>query len=343
MRDGITTPVSDLPPHGGDTAQAALRFGVAPEDFLDLSTGVNPWPYPMEPTDYREAERLPDSRLLARLLESAGRYFGIQDLASIVPAAGSQAVIQQLPQLLRPQSVAIVSPTYSEHEAAWRRAGVTVTPARNPDASADVVVVVNPNNPDGRQWPADALQDIATRQARKGGFLIVDGAFADVATDQVLPQAGVPGLIVLRSFGKFFGLPGLRLGFALLPAALAADLKDRLGPWPVNGPAARIAARAMADDAWIVASRSRIREHAVRLDALIARFGGTIIGGTDLFRTATFSDARMVWDCLGRLGVLCRAFDYDQHLLRFGLPGTETAFQILAEGLETVIKSRPGA
>ncbi|MCW9001302.1 MAG: aminotransferase class I/II-fold pyridoxal phosphate-dependent enzyme, partial [Rhodospirillales bacterium] len=200
---------------------------------------------------------------------------------------------------------------------------------------ANVVVCVNPNNPDGRLFPTEDLLSLAADLARKGGVLIVDCAFADVMPDaDITRHAGVPGLVILRSFGKFFGLAGLRLGFALAEEGFAARLNAAIGPWPVSGPAIIIAERAMRDTAWMNGARKALTRAATRLDGVLADAGLAVIGGTPLFRLIEHDDAKGAFERLGRQGILVRAFEARPSWLRMGLPGDETSFERLTAALD---------
>ncbi len=118
-------------------------------------------------------------------------------------------------------------------------------------------------------------------------MLIVDEAFADFdgADDSLAPALPASGAVVLRSFGKAYGLPGLRLGFAIASPDIAKPLRAALGPWPVSGPAIAIGARALSDLAWAAATRARLGGERTRLDALLEEAGWRVLGGTRLFRT----------------------------------------------------------
>ncbi|GJE59810.1 Histidinol-phosphate aminotransferase [Methylobacterium trifolii] len=239
-----------------------------------------------------------------------------------MPAPGTQILIETLPRLMAPCDVAVVGPTYAEHAAAWGRAGHTVRPVSDIAGVGDarVAVVVNPNNPDGRVRPAQALLALAETLQARGGFLVVDEAFADFEpVESVCPQVG-PGLVVLRSFGKTFGLAGLRLGFAVADSERAAALAAALGPWAVSGPALAIGRAALADRPWLAANAAARAGDAARLDRMIARAGGTLIGGTRLFRTAAFPDGPALFRRLGEAGIYVRRFAERPSQLRFGLP-----------------------
>jgi cobalamin biosynthesis protein CobC len=311
--------------HGGDLAAAGVRFGR--QDFLDLSTGINPMPYPVGTLPHSCWSRLPGSD--AALRRAAAAYYGVADPSSVVSAAGSQALIQLLPRLFQSETVAVIGPTYSELSRCWRDAGRTVTAFRDIDPLSPetrIVVLANPNNPDGRVIAADRLLALAEELARRGGMLIVDEAFADCdPSTSVAAASGAPGLLVLRSFGKFFGLAGLRLGFALAPPALAETLRSALGPWPVSGPALAIGETAFADQAWIARARRDLTRQAMALDTALGHAGLTVIGGCALFRLVETEHAAALAKHLGSRGILVREFAEHPGWLRFGLPGSAHA------------------
>ena len=154
---------------------------------------------------------------------------------------------------------------------------------------------------------------------------MVDEAFADVVDPEVsvVPDLDVGGTIVLRSFGKFFGLAGLRLGFAIAAPALAQRIAGALGPWAVAGPALAVGSQALADVAWIADTRSQLSTAASRLDRILSNSGLPVVGGTDLFRLVESENAPQWFNRLGHAGIYVRRFADQPHWLRFGLPGTE--------------------
>ncbi len=328
----MTAPHDRLPRHGGGLAEATRRFGAPPGGWLDLSTGINrrPWPLPALPAD--AWTRLPDADAVAGLRRAAAAYMGVGDPAVVVPVPGTQAVIQALPRLSRPRRVAVLGPTYGEHALAWRAAGheVAVVAEAPPAGAADVVVVVNPNNPDGRLSAPANLLVLAESLAARGGLLVVDEAFADATPDVSLATAlPRPGVVVLRSFGKFFGLAGLRLGLALAPPELAARLEAALGPWAVSGPALHIGAHAYADAAWIAETRRWLGAQTAAVDAVLGGAGLAVVGGTPLFRLVRAVDAWALYERLAARGVLTRPFAHDRGLLRVGIPGSVAELQRL--------------
>ncbi|SOD95275.1 threonine-phosphate decarboxylase CobD [Caenispirillum bisanense] len=323
-------PLAVFRAHGGNLAAAAAFYGRPREQWLDLSTGINPRPYPIPPIPPEAWTRLPEPADLARLLEAARTGYAVGDAASVVAAPGTQSLIQWLPRLRRPGRVAVVGPTYGEHAAAWTRCGHTVADpvtlehaeAAAADGSLDVAVVVNPNNPDGRRTDPDRLLHLAARLAARGGWLVLDEAFADVTPELSLcGRAGVPGLVILRSPGKFHGLAGLRLGFCITDAAVAAALTAALGPWAVSGPALTVGEAALADLEWAAATRLWLEEQAAALDEALTAAGLRVLGGTTLFRLAESDAAAAVFDRWCRAGVLVRPFAYAPTWLRVGLPG----------------------
>ncbi|MCW1841483.1 threonine-phosphate decarboxylase CobD [Prosthecomicrobium hirschii] len=326
--------------HGGDLATARRLHPDAPSPWIDLSTGINPVPYPVGEIAAEAWTRLPGRDAVDRLIAAARTAYGAGPETAVVAAPGTQALIQRLPDLLPGPRVRVLGFTYQEHEAVWRQAGRRVERVAEASAlaGADVAVIVNPNNPDGRLIAPAALAEIAHGIAAAGGTLVVDEAFMDV----IRPAPGAypagllpfrpPGTLVLRSFGKAYGLAGLRLGFALGDGALVARLGAALGPWAVPGPALEIGARALADRAWLEVATARLEADAARLDRLLVGAGFEIIGGTPLFRLARHADAAGLHGRLARAGILTRAFA-EPTWLRFGLPGTAPAWSRLAAAL----------
>lgn len=320
------------PEHGGEVDAAAESYGIRRDRWLDLSTGINANAYPLPDLAREYWQRLPDASLCGWLRESAAGYYGVSDPVTVVPAPGSQAIIQLLPRLLPTKRVAIVSPTYREHAVNWAAASHRVSEISSIEAvteDIEVLVVANPNNPDGRTFAPEALLRIA-----EGRLLVVDEAFADISPDISLARhAGRSELLVLRSFGKFFGLAGLRLGFALADESLATQLRRALGPWAVSGPAAAIGAVALADEPWVRATRVRLTAAAGRLDGLLLRAGLDIVGGTALFRLVAHRRAADLFEWLAQAAVLVRGFPDQPTRLRFGVPGDDAAFERLEHAL----------
>lgn len=326
---GASTPPPPLE-HGGRLGAARRRFPGAPEPFIDLSTGINPIPWPVPPLPPEAWTRLPEPEALAALQQAAARAYGVADPAMVVAAPGTQILIQLLPRLFPQQRLCILGPTYAEHAACWAEAGTQVQMVTDLAALDGPALLCNPNNPDGRRIPPQALAELAAR----GGFLLVDEAFADLEEPPLscAPLLPRPGLVLLRSFGKSYGLAGLRLGFALLEPAAAARLRAALGPWAVSGPAIAIGIAALSDTAWRQAAADRLQADAARLDALLSRAGLRVLGGTRLFRLAE-GDAAPWHDRLGRAGLLTRSFGFNPRWLRFGLPGDAAAWTRLAAAL----------
>jgi len=317
--------------HGGDLSAVRRRFPTAPQPWIDLSTGINPVAYPVAQLPPEIWSRLPTREAEQALLAAAARRYGISDPATIVAAPGTQALIQLLPRLMPTSRVAIVGPTYAEHELCWRRAGhdVAVVPDIVEASGADIVVVVNPDNPTGRLVAPRALRAVET------ALLVVDEAFIDFLPPEASIAGDLPAnAVVLRSFGKTYGLAGVRLGFAVAPARFARRLRDELGPWAVSGPAAEIGRVALDDEAWLQAAAERLAADGAKLDALLVAAGFMLSGGTPLFRLADHAEARRIIDLLGRQGVHVRAFADQPTRLRFGLPANDEEFRRLATALQ---------
>lgn len=323
--------------HGGNLGSARALYPNAPEPWIDLSTGINPHPFPIPEISRGAWTRLPEADAVLALREAATRSFGAADPAGVVAAPGTQALIQWLPRVRPARTVAVIGPTYAEHAAAWSAAGAEVREVATIEEAGDaeVIVVVNPNNPDGRILRPETLVELATGMGAAGRLLVVDEAFVDVVDGVSLVPLGVPdGAVVLRSFGKTWGLAGVRLGFAATTPALAAALETALGPWAVPGPTIEIATRALADSSWLSATRERLLADQHRLDRLLEAVGLTVVGGTPLFRLVRSPEAPAWFDRLARGGILVRPFAYAPDWLRFGMPGRESEWRRLEETLQ---------
>lgn len=309
--------------HGGDLGGLREAYPDVPEPWLDLSTGINPVPYPVPPLEASTWARLPEAAEVRALRDAAATAYGAPDAGHVVAAPGTQVLIETLPRLLAPTRVAVLGPTYAEHAAAWARAGHAVREVADPAALGDarVAVIVDPNNPDGRTFPLAERRALAEALEARGGLLVADEAFADLEpVESLCPHVG-PGLVVLRSFGKTYGLAGLRLGFAVAEPGIAGRIAEALGPWAVSGPALAIGTAALSDAAWRAGAIRARGVDAARLDRMIARAGGRIVGGTRLFRTAEFSDGPDLYRRLAAAGIAVRRFAERPDRLRFGLPG----------------------
>ncbi len=320
--------------HGGRLLRAAREYGIAPSDWLDLSTGISPFAWPVPPIPAAAWTRLPDDD--DGLVEVARAYYGAPQL---LPLAGSQAAIQALPRLRRESCVGVIAPGYNEHAHAWLQAGHQVVnmPAETLLAQADdldVMVLIHPNNPGGERFSRGTLLDLHARLAERSGWLIVDEAFMDVTPEHSLcPEADREGLIVLRSVGKFFGLAGARAGFACASVGLLDALGDLLGPWTLSGPTRHVLHQALADVQWQRGARQRLQACSARLAELLAQHGLTPTAGCAFFQWWRDERAHALHRALATRGVFTRLFDAPASL-RFGLPGNDAAF----DGLDAALR-----
>jgi cobalamin biosynthetic protein CobC len=294
--------------HGGGIDAAVKEFGGTRAEWIDLSTGINPVPYPVPPLSNDAWAALPDMGLVNTLTAHARRFWNVPDTATILAAPGASALIAQIPRLTAPASVHIPGPTYNEHAASFSAQGWDVVDSGRTEAK----VIVHPNNPDGRVWGADDLTAPLT---------IIDESFCDVTpAHSLMAHAGQPGTVILKSFGKFWGLAGVRLGFAIGDPVLIAQLQEMLGPWPVSGIALEIGAAALNDLSWADDTRARLARDAGRLDELVCSHGAKLIGGTTLFRLYKVDDASAWQNRLAIHHIWTRIFPYASDWIRIGLP-----------------------
>jgi cobalamin biosynthetic protein CobC len=316
--------------HGGNLDLAQQRFGGRAQDWIDLSTGINRLPYPVGEIDAHHWQALPSRFQLDALHQAAGHAY--RTGAPIVAMGGAQAAIQLLPQLAPRGRARILAPTYNEYAPVLSAAGWEVEEVRALDAlaGANLAVVVNPNNPDGRRYAPKDLLALLPRV----DHLVVDESFVDAVPELSLAsEAERPGLLILRSFGKFYGLAGLRLGFAIGHADDIAKLAAASGPWPVSGAAIAIGCRALRDDAWASATSARLARDCVRLDEMAQSQGWRLVGGAPLFRLYETPDARAAQEKLADGQIWSRVFAQNPTWIRIGLPGAEAEWSRLAEVL----------
>ena len=327
-----------MPDHGGNLGEMVRALGRPEADWLDLSTGVNPHPWAAPTPPPSSWSRLPDPR--DGLVEAASEYYRA---SSLLPIPGTAAALALLPLLRARSRVAVVDPGYSEHAAAWQQAGHEVVPvssahlAGGAGVACDVLLVTNPNNPDGSYFEPEILLEWRTALAARGGWMLVDEGFVDPTPEfSLAAHCPLPGLIVLRSLGRFFGLPGMRVGFALGPDELLAPLAAALGPWPVNGPGRWVARQALADAGWQARMRAQLRQEGERLHALLGdRFKRRVVG-TPLFGTVLTPQAAAIHEWLAREAILVRLLDH-QDGLRIGLPPDEAGWERLSSALARVV------
>jgi cobalamin biosynthesis protein CobC len=323
--------------HGGDLGAARRRFPGAPEPFIDLSTGINPYPYPVPRLAADLFARLPAPADVQALARAAVRAYAASSEAHIVPVPGTQIALPLVARLLPPGRAAVLTPGYAEHARAATLAGHDVKAVSGLDDCGDamLVIVANPNNPNGKLFARNDLLALAAQLRRRGGLLVIDEAFMDAAPPGLSLAADVAGgnTIVLRSFGKFFGLAGLRLGFVLAAPSLGRKFAAALGPWAVSGPAIAIGTQALADALWIEQTCARLDKSAQRLDAMLEDLALPLVGGTRLFRLVQTPAASALFQHLGEAGIWVRAFPENPNWLRFGLPGNEAAWKRLKAAL----------
>ena len=307
--------------HGGGITDAIASYGGASGDWLDLSTGINPNPYPLPTIPALSWCRLPDQAEFEALEQAAREFWRIPDSWSVLAVPGASSAIAQIPGLVPAGRVFVPQPTYNEHLTAFERFGW-----QSCQTDPDATVIVNPNNPDGRTHVPGT---IAPQR-----LTVIDESFADVDPEiSWVGQVSATNTIVLKSFGKFWGLAGLRLGFALGDPELIEKLCNALGPWQVSGPALQIGAAALNDIGWAENTRKELSTSAERLDTLVKVAGFKVVGGTSLFRLYEVQSAEAVFKYFAQKRILTRIFPYSNTWVRLGLPGSEKEWARLEDAL----------
>lgn len=331
--------------HGGDLSEAMIRYGGRQQDWLDLSTGINPHAYPVPRTLSQSSwTQLPSRKPLEDLLAAARQAYQVPETLSLFAAPGTQALIAQLPSILNGKHIAILGPTYSSHSTSFARSYAQVSEIQSLNElpeTADTLLIVNPNNPDGRVLPPDLLLTLAKTMKDRGGWLIIDEAFCDITPSASVlvalsqsPDTETPdNLIVLRSFGKFYGLAGLRLGFMAAHATVTSKMAARFDDWCVSGPALELGRIALEDQAWRNSMCDQLAKEMAELKIVLLTSGLTFVGETPLYILMETGNAAALHDHLARQHIWTRVFDYSDHWMRFGLPGSTQGLERLSQAL----------
>ncbi|HEY0289013.1 MAG TPA: threonine-phosphate decarboxylase CobD [Pseudomonas sp.] len=329
--------------HGGRLRGAVAKYGIAEADWLDLSSGISPWPWPIPQIPLSAWARLPETDDGLEL--AARHYYGAAHALSV---PGSQAAIQALPRMRQAGKVGVLSPCYAEHAEAWRSNGFLVREVLEHEVdrfidSLEVLVVVNPNNPTGLTLTPQRLLSWHTRLAGRGGWLVVDEAFMDnTPALSLAAKSDRVGLIVLRSFGKFFGLAGARLGFVLAERRFLALLAKQIGPWAVNGPTRLLGRVCLNDVEGHRLQRQRTDQASERLVALLTEYGLAPQGGCALFQWLITPHAQALYEFCAQRAILLRLFlNNGPHNsgLRFGLPREEADWTRLETALQAFFRA----
>lgn len=308
--------------HGGRLRVAAEKFGVPLDQWIDLSTGISPWLYPIPAIPDSAWHRLPEPDDALNTI--AAKYY---DNTRLVATAGSQPAIQALPSLFPRSQVAIIGPTYNEHIAAWRTThDVKVVDGLSGALATDasIILLCNPNNPTATHYKRAELLEAAKQLQARDGWLLVDEAYGDAypehSVTSVAGTSRAPHLITLRSLGKFFGLAGARVGFVFADTRLLDRLAEKLGPWAISGPSRWVAQQALADTVWQANQITHIKDAGVRLKLLINQIIApeTPVKSTGLFSTFHLAEAHDLFEHLARRGILVRLF-HEESLIRIGI------------------------
>lgn len=311
--------------HGGNLDEAAKAYGFASHQMTDLSTGISPTAYEMGLPSSSAYQALPLDSALSALYDAARCAYDMPDDAAICAGAGSQALLGALPYMMRAQIakksvVWCPEPTYNEHRYRWERAGFEVTGAADCPADAKVIILGQPNNPTGRIWHKDEIATYLEKMRRCGGLLVLDEAFVDAMPEHSsIGLAGDAPLVILRSVGKFYGLAGLRVGFAVGESGMIAKLADEIGPWPVSQPALLVATKALRDSKWQEAHRANLRQKSDIMAMALAQAGFDIITAMPLFVTISHPRMAEFHHHLAQHGYWSRIYRNDPSMMRLGL------------------------
>ena len=305
--------------HGGDLDKAINKYGGKKEQWIDLSTGINPNSYPHSDINIKEFRNLPSKTDILKLNEIAKISF--QTNASVSSLMGAQAAINILPVLFPIGNITILEPTYNEYNKVFSDFSRNIITVRTLHElkNSQIAILCNPNNPDGRLYSNEDLIELS----KNVQVLIVDESFIDQYPENSLSTKinnQTNNIIILRSFGKFFGLAGLRLGFTITGKKLDKKIKDLIGPWPISSITSIIASKALCDNVWKENTIKYLQENSRLIDSLTSKLKWEIVGGTNLFRLYKTPNASIAQDKLAKLKVWTRRFSYSPYWIRLGIP-----------------------
>lgn len=334
---------SELAPlsHGGNLHRAIAKYQIPADQWLDLSTGISPWSYPIPELPESVWNQLPAP--LNDMLEAAANYYQTQT-DNLVATPGSQIPIRLLPHFFKASTIAIPAIGYQEHKLSWALAGhhvqlyhsITELFELAESNKVEHIVVINPNNPTGELFERAQLEQLLSLIT---GQLIVDEAFMDICqnTQQTtMVNSDSDRVVVFKSVGKFFGLAGLRVGFVACHKSLAEQLNLMLQPWSISYASQTIAALALNDAAWQQQQRDRIAEQSTRFIKLLKPALEHLINEHKLQSRSLFTTVFAEQACIENLhhrlaeqGVWTRLFNKDdpQVWLRFSLPKSVSEFE----------------
>ena len=315
--------MSDVRDHGGGLDIAIKEYGNVRNNWIDLSTGINPDHYSIPKIPNYFWNTLPDSEAQNSMLKTARLFWNVPKNANIIASSGVSQLIAIMPNLLPAGKVEIISPTYNEHAAAFKSNGWKV------GSNGNVRILVNPNNPNGKHHP------ITEEDSNNYDLIIIDESFCDVTPEKSLIHlTKQKNVIVLKGLGKFWGLAGLRLGFAIAAPELIESINKLIGPWAISGPAQFIGKAALSDINWISNTRLKLEVNSERLDQIMISHNIKPIGGTDLFRLFEVKDANRIQTKLAKSFIWTRIFPYSTNWLRLGIPKNDIEFERLSKALE---------
>ncbi len=242
--------------HGGNVYETASRLGCSPDKILDYSASINPFGPPEGLADefiayFHRLQHYPDIGNTA-LIDALSDFHGISR-EHIVVGNGSTELIYWLPIALGIQSATVSLPTFSEYRKAFELQGVKLhklittcatdfQPTLEQLRSAceattpEAILLTNPGSPSGALISQDVREWLIQWSRKQDAFSIVDEVFVDFCEEQSLKKhlEDSTNLVLIRSMTKFFGVPGLRLGYLLTSRPIAERMRSALPPWSVN-------------------------------------------------------------------------------------------------------------
>jgi cobalamin biosynthetic protein CobC len=334
--------------HGGQLDRVKQDYPEQLLPWIDLSTGISPFRYPVDINASACFKHLPQGH--SDLIAAASCYYGVDHG---LPIPGSMWAIQNLPLIRKlceqntndSRPVLLPRMGFNEHVKAWAAWGFNIEyyddmPSIDQLGRAQSCVVINPNNPTGYHCSKQSLLDAHKLLLSNDAWLIVDEAFIDLTPEySCVAESVQQGFIVLRSFGKYFGLPGIRLGSIMACDQIIGNVKNLLNEWSINSAAQQIATTAFLDANWQYEVNKNIKTNSVKLQKLLKSLD-LKTQGTDFFRTYLTSNAKILNEHLLKLGIYVRLLD-DESGIRIGMPNENSDWKRLEVALSSFNEHKP--
>jgi len=349
--------------HGGNIHAVLQQAGCEFGEIIDFSANINPlgppeWLRAMVSRELDKVLHYPDPDY-DDLVQEIARFYMVTP-EQVIPANGSTELLYILPRVLGCTRAVIPVPSYIDYVRAVELAGLEVLPVVLKEENDfrldlqklagiikddDLVIFASPNNPTGSMVKTESIKALAADFPQ--ATFIIDEAFLDFVEGGVSVGGKLPNLITLNSMTKFFGVPGLRLGFGMMSTAIAAKVKKTMPPWTLNSLAQTFGIECLRDERYHQQSRKYAATLREQLASELKGFGELTVFPSHanylLLRLKNGLTAPELAQKLLQHGILIRCCDnyngLDERFFRVAVR-TEAENARLVSALQAVLESK---